>query len=258
MFDTLSDKLQHALGDLRGKGRLDEEAISKAMREIRLALLEADGTARALTDEGRQEFRAHADGTEPAYPIVVLVLPLLIPEPRWVYLAVAETFARMLKLEGFTVATALSAEAGQDLKPVISSFLDQTGAPLLSVARMAKPLTLDASTPVASQPKACERLADPDRIAATAERPRLEATIRAHRHAQERGAFGDGAARLAADVRARLQKALADGCTPAVVRRAWETAPLDCSIWMPPGPARRLMMLFGESPSRLPPPLGIS
>jgi signal recognition particle subunit SRP54 len=42
MFDTLSDKLQHALGDLRGKGRLDEEAISKAMREIRLALLEAD------------------------------------------------------------------------------------------------------------------------------------------------------------------------------------------------------------------------
>ena len=42
MFDTLSDKLQHALGDLRGRGRLDEESISKAMREIRLALLEAD------------------------------------------------------------------------------------------------------------------------------------------------------------------------------------------------------------------------
>jgi signal recognition particle subunit SRP54 len=42
MFDTLGDRLQHALGDLRGKGRLDEEAISRAMREIRLALLEAD------------------------------------------------------------------------------------------------------------------------------------------------------------------------------------------------------------------------
>ena len=42
MFDTLSDKLQATLGDLRGKGRLDDEAISKAMREIRLALLEAD------------------------------------------------------------------------------------------------------------------------------------------------------------------------------------------------------------------------
>jgi signal recognition particle subunit SRP54 len=42
MFDTLSDKLQSALGDLRGRGTLDEEAISRAMREVRLALLEAD------------------------------------------------------------------------------------------------------------------------------------------------------------------------------------------------------------------------
>ena len=42
MFDALSDRLQGALGDLRGRGRLDEEAISRAMREIRLALLEAD------------------------------------------------------------------------------------------------------------------------------------------------------------------------------------------------------------------------
>ncbi len=42
MFDTLSDKLQAALGDIRGRGRLDEESVSKAMREIRLALLEAD------------------------------------------------------------------------------------------------------------------------------------------------------------------------------------------------------------------------
>jgi len=42
VFDTLSDKLQAALGDLRGRGRLDEESVSKAMREVRLALLEAD------------------------------------------------------------------------------------------------------------------------------------------------------------------------------------------------------------------------
>ncbi len=42
MFETLSDKLQHALADVRGRGRLDEESISRAMREIRLALLEAD------------------------------------------------------------------------------------------------------------------------------------------------------------------------------------------------------------------------
>jgi signal recognition particle subunit SRP54 len=42
MFDTLGDRLQASLGDLRKRGRLDEEMISKAMREIRLALLEAD------------------------------------------------------------------------------------------------------------------------------------------------------------------------------------------------------------------------
>jgi signal recognition particle subunit SRP54 len=42
VFDTLSDRLQGALGDLRKRGSLDEEAISRAMREIRLALLEAD------------------------------------------------------------------------------------------------------------------------------------------------------------------------------------------------------------------------
>jgi signal recognition particle subunit SRP54 len=42
MFDTLGDKLNAALGPLRGRGKLDEEVISRAMREIRLALLEAD------------------------------------------------------------------------------------------------------------------------------------------------------------------------------------------------------------------------
>ena len=42
MFDTLSDRLQGALSDVRGRGKLDEDSISRAMREIRLALLEAD------------------------------------------------------------------------------------------------------------------------------------------------------------------------------------------------------------------------
>ena len=42
MFDTLSDRLAGTLGDLRKRGKLDDEAISKALREIRLALLEAD------------------------------------------------------------------------------------------------------------------------------------------------------------------------------------------------------------------------
>jgi signal recognition particle subunit SRP54 len=50
VFDTLSDKLQNVLGDLRGRGRLDEETVSKAMREIRLALLEADVNLQVVKD----------------------------------------------------------------------------------------------------------------------------------------------------------------------------------------------------------------
>jgi len=54
VFDALSDKLQHALGDLRKRGTLDDEAISRAMREVRLALLEADVNFNVV-----REFVAH-------------------------------------------------------------------------------------------------------------------------------------------------------------------------------------------------------
>jgi signal recognition particle subunit SRP54 len=42
MFDTLSDRLQEALGDVRSRGKLTEDDVNKAMRQVRLALLEAD------------------------------------------------------------------------------------------------------------------------------------------------------------------------------------------------------------------------
>jgi len=42
MFDQLSDRLQSTLGDIRKRGKLTEDDVDKAMREIRLALLEAD------------------------------------------------------------------------------------------------------------------------------------------------------------------------------------------------------------------------
>ncbi len=42
MFDALSDKLQSVLSDVRSRGKLNEDDVNKAMREIRLALLEAD------------------------------------------------------------------------------------------------------------------------------------------------------------------------------------------------------------------------
>ena len=41
-FESLSDKLQNAFGKLRGKGVITENDINDAMREVKLALLEAD------------------------------------------------------------------------------------------------------------------------------------------------------------------------------------------------------------------------
>ncbi|MCH4084106.1 MAG: signal recognition particle protein [Coriobacteriaceae bacterium] len=48
MFDSLSDRLQNTFEKLRGKGRLTEDDINSAMREIRMALLEADVNYRVV------------------------------------------------------------------------------------------------------------------------------------------------------------------------------------------------------------------
>src|SRR5205809_6499631 len=42
MFETLSEKLQRVFKNLRGEGRLTEQHIEEALKEIRMALLEAD------------------------------------------------------------------------------------------------------------------------------------------------------------------------------------------------------------------------
>ena len=42
MFDSLTQRLSHVVKTLRGEARLTEENIADAMREVRMALLEAD------------------------------------------------------------------------------------------------------------------------------------------------------------------------------------------------------------------------
>src|ERR1700678_724773 len=63
MFENLTDKLQRAFKTLRGQGTLTEENIAEALREIRVALLEADVNLNVANDliEG---IRAKAVGTE--------------------------------------------------------------------------------------------------------------------------------------------------------------------------------------------------
>src|ERR1041385_5073975 len=50
MFDSLSSKLQNAFRNLRGLGKISEDNVSDSLREVRLALLEADVNFKVARD----------------------------------------------------------------------------------------------------------------------------------------------------------------------------------------------------------------
>ena len=50
MFDTLSDRLEGVFKRLKGQGRITERNIEEALREVRLALLEADVNIKVVRD----------------------------------------------------------------------------------------------------------------------------------------------------------------------------------------------------------------
>ncbi|MCX7106710.1 MAG: signal recognition particle protein [Methylococcales bacterium] len=50
MFDNLTDRLSKTLKNLKGQGRLTEDNIKEALREVRMALLEADVSLPVVTD----------------------------------------------------------------------------------------------------------------------------------------------------------------------------------------------------------------
>lgn len=63
MFESLSDKLKKTLKDLRGRGRLTPEHVDAALREIRMALLEADVNYKVAKDFV-ESVRSKAEGQE--------------------------------------------------------------------------------------------------------------------------------------------------------------------------------------------------
>ncbi len=63
MFDNLSGRLQQVLKKLRGEGRLTEENIGEALREVRMALLEAD-VALPVVKSFIEDVRSRAVGKE--------------------------------------------------------------------------------------------------------------------------------------------------------------------------------------------------
>lgn len=78
MFDTLSDKLQTVFRKLRGHGKLKEEDITAALREVKLVLLEADVHFKVVKDF-IEAIRSRAVGQEvmesltPAQQVVKIV-----------------------------------------------------------------------------------------------------------------------------------------------------------------------------------------
>src|SRR5436309_4862913 len=63
MFENLQEKLQRTFKNLRGQGKIIEENIGEALREIRLALLEADVNFKVVK-ELIDHIRAKALGQE--------------------------------------------------------------------------------------------------------------------------------------------------------------------------------------------------
>lgn len=63
MFESLSDKLKRSLKNLRGQGKLTPEHVDAALREIRMALLEADVNYKVAKDFV-EAVRAKAEGQE--------------------------------------------------------------------------------------------------------------------------------------------------------------------------------------------------
>src|SRR5512146_3137664 len=50
MFDSLSNKLQNAFRNLRGLGKISESNIADSLREVRMALLDADVNFKVVRD----------------------------------------------------------------------------------------------------------------------------------------------------------------------------------------------------------------
>src|ERR1041384_4994733 len=83
MFETLSEKLQRVFKNLRGEGKLSEEHLDEALKQIRMALLEADvhfKVVKRFTDSVREKGRGQEvlQSLSPGQQIIKIVHDELI------------------------------------------------------------------------------------------------------------------------------------------------------------------------------------
>ena len=140
MFDALSDRLGNVLDRLKGKGSLSESDVNAAMREVRIALLEADVAVEVVKSfiDGVKERAVGQEVTKsvtPGQQVIKIVndnlIEMLGKEPAWIELnAVPPVPILMIGLQGSgkttTAAKIASRLTRRDKKKVIMASLDVT------------------------------------------------------------------------------------------------------------------------------------
>ena len=138
MFETLSDRLGTVFDRLKGRGALNEADITAAMREVRVALLEAD-VALDVVKSFIDRIRERAIGQEvtrsvtPGQQVIKIVndnlVEILGTEPAWIELnAVPPVPIMMVGLQGGGKTTSTAKIAARltkrDKKKVLMASLD--------------------------------------------------------------------------------------------------------------------------------------
>ena len=140
MFDALSDRLGNVFDRLKGKGSLSESDVNAAMREVRIALLEADVAVEVVKSfiDGVKERAVGQEVTKsvtPGQQVIKIVndnlIEMLGKEPAWIELnAVPPVPILMIGLQGSgkttTAAKIASRLTRRDKKKVMMASLDVT------------------------------------------------------------------------------------------------------------------------------------
>src|SRR6516165_9652080 len=144
MFDSLSSKLQNAFRNLRGLGKISEGNVTDALREVRMALLEADVNFKVARDfidrvKGKSLGAEVVQGVQPGQQIVKIIhdelVELLGSQNSALNLAGNPTCLMMVGLHGSGKTTS-SSKLARMLKK-------QGRAPLLVAADVYRPAAMD-------------------------------------------------------------------------------------------------------------------
>lgn len=145
MFDSLSDRLQSVFDRLKGRGKLTEADVDEAMREIRLALLEADVNFKVVKDF-IAKVKERAIGSEvlesltPAQQVIKIVndeLTALLgsTESKLIFASQPPTVVMMVGLQGSGKTTATAKLANYTRR--------QGKRPLMIAADTYRPAAID-------------------------------------------------------------------------------------------------------------------